>query len=475
MNNNYSLENIKQFDLIVIGGGSAGFAAAIRASELGKTVGIIEQDVVGGTCLNVGCVPTKNLLRVAELYNYGKNSPFSGIKLKQESLDFKKIIQEKNDLIIELRKAKYVDIYEKDRNITMIIGKAEFINKDTIIVNEQQYKASKYIITTGSKSKLPEIPGLKDVNYLTNIEIMELEKLPEVLVIIGGGLIAVEFAQMFARFGSKVTILQRGNRIVKDEEPEISEALENALLKEGIEIIKELSFKSVYEKNNKKYVTIKKGGNKHIVEGDQLLIATGRIPNSVNIGLKEAEVNTDDKGFIEVNGFLQTSNPNVYAAGDVIGNYMLVTVDAHEGSVASENAILGNTKNPNYKAVPHAIFTSPQVASVGLKESDAIKQGYDIDSRKLDMKMVPKAAAIRNTKGFVKMIIDKKSNRIIGVHAIGELAADIIHEAVLAIQYDLTVDDISNTIHIYPTMSEAIKLTAQSFHKDMTKLSCCAE
>jgi mercuric reductase len=475
MNNCCSTENVKQFDLIVIGGGSAGFAAAIKASQLNKKVVIIEKGVIGGTCLNVGCVPTKNLLRAAELYNYGKYTPFCGINLKQEPLDFKEVIKQKNSLITELRKTKYIDIYEKDRNITMIQGKAEFINKDTIKINGQQYKATKYIITTGSRASIPQIPGLADVNYLTNIEIMELEKLPETLVVIGGGWIAVEFAQMFARFGSKVTMLQRSSRIVKNEESEISEALEKILLNENIEIIKELSFKSVYEENNKKYVTVIKDGNEHTFEGDELLVATGRIPNSDTMALEKARINVDEKGFIKVNEFLQTSNPDIYAAGDVIGNYMLVTVDAHEGSVAGENAIQGNIKKPNYKAVPHAIFTSPQVASVGLRENDAVKEGYKIESRKLDMKMVPKAAAIRDTKGFVKMIIDKNSKKILGVHSIGELAADIIHETTLAIQHDLTIDDISNTIHVYPTMSEAIKLVAQSFYKDMTKLSCCAE
>ncbi len=475
MNDCCSLDNTKAFDLMIIGGGSAGFAAAIKASQLNKKVAIVESGVIGGTCLNVGCVPTKNLLRAAEIYHYGKENPFDGLHMEQGSLDFKEIIRQKNDLLAELRKTKYIDIYESDKNITLLEGRVEFINQDTLQINEKQYKAPKYIITTGSRSSAAKIEGLESVKYLTNIEIMELDKLPETLVIIGGGWIAVEFAQMFARFGSKVTMLQRSGRIVKNEEPEISEALEKALRNEGIHIIMDLSFQKVYEENNRKYVTIMKDGNEQTFEGDQLLVATGRVPNSDNMGLEKAGVKVDEKGFIKVNEYLQTSNPNIYAAGDVIGNYMLVTVDAHEGSVAGENAIQNNIRTPNYKAVPHAIFTSPQVASVGLKENDAIELGFEVDSRILDMTMVPKAAAIRNTQGFVKMIIDKNSKKVLGVHAIGESAADMIHEAALAIQFSLTSMDISNTIHVYPTMSEAIKLAAQSFEKDMKKLSCCAE
>lgn len=470
-----SLDHAKDFDLIIIGGGSAGFAAAIKASQLNKKVAVVESGVIGGTCLNVGCVPTKTLLKAAEIYHYGKENPFAGLHMKQESLDFKEVIKQKNDLLAELRKAKYIDIYESDENITLLKGRAEFINQDTIQINEKQYKASKYIITTGSRASVAEIEGLESVKYLSNIEIMELDKLPETLIIIGGGWIAVEFAQMFSRFGSKVTILQRSRRIVKNEEPEISEALEKALRIEGIDIITDLSFQKAYEENNRKYVAIIKDGNEQIFEGNQLLVATGRVPNSDNMGLEKAWVKVDEKGFIKVNEYLQTSNSKIYAAGDVIGNYMLVTVDAHEGSIAGENAIHNNVRKPNYKAVPHAIFTSPQVASVGLKENEAKKSGFEVDSRILDMTMIPKAAAIRNTQGFVKMVIDKNSKKVLGVHVICELAADIIHEATLAIQFDLTSIDIANTIHVYPTMTEAIKLVAQSFEKDMKKLSCCAE
>lgn len=475
MNNCCFLGNNEVFDLIIIGGGSAGFAAAIKASELNKKVAIVESGIIGGTCLNVGCVPTKNLLRAAEIYHYGKDNPFEGVNIKQETLDFKEIISQKDNLLTELRKSKYIDIYENDKNISILKGKANFIDKDTIQLNEKQYKASKYIIATGSRASIPKIEGLESVKCLSNIEIMELDKLPEKLVIIGGGWIAVEFAQMFSRFGSKVTILQRSRRIVKNEEPEISEALEKALRNEGINIVTDLLFKKVYEENNRKYVTILKDGNEHIFEGDQLLVATGRIPNSDNMDLEKAGVKVDEKGFITVNDYLQTTNSNIYAAGDVIGNYMLVTVGAHEGSIVAENAIHNNIRKPNYKAVPHAIFTSPQVASVGLKENEAIKLGLNADSRILDMSLVPKAVAIRNSQGFVKMIIDKESKKILGVHAICELAAEIIQEATLAIQFNLTSIDIANTIYVYPTMSEAIKLVAQSFEKDMKKLSCCAE
>jgi len=466
---------MKKYDLIVIGGGSAGFAAGLKASELGKKVAIIESGTVGGTCLNVGCVPTKSLLRAAELSSLPKRNRYKGISITNKNVDLSVLIDQKNSLLEELRHAKYINIYENDPNIDFVEGTGCFLNSKELMVDDVLYSAEKIVISTGSSAIIPSIEGLDKVAYLTNIEALELREIPKAMTIVGGGAVAVEFAQMFQRLGTKVTLLVRGDRLVKKEDKDISIALEIALENEGILILKQFEIENLDYINGKIVVNGNQNKTEMKVESDQILLATGRSPNTNNLNLKKAGVSVDTNGFIEVTPYLQTSNQNIFAVGDVIGGQMLVTVDAHEGSIAAANAFSITKTKIDYSAVPHAIFTDPQVAAVGLTAENAIQQGFDIRTSVLPMELVPKAKAIYQPDGFIKMIIDKNTERVLGVHIISHLASEIIHEATLAVKYNMSISDLISTIHVYPTMSESIKLVAQSFKKDTSKLSCCAE
>lgn len=479
------------FDLIIIGGGSAAFASAIKANELGAKVAIVEEGVIGGTCLNRGCIPTKNLLKAGEIYYYSKKNSFEGINIQQRPLDFKRLIEQKDKLVKDLRKVKYIDILKAYPDIRFIKGRAEFLSDREIKVGKDILRAEKFIIATGASPSILPINGLDRVEYLTSTEALNLKKLPKSMIILGGRFVALEFAQMYSHFGTKVTVLQRSSKIIPDEEDEISVALQKFLTDEGIRIITGVKLLSV--KRTKPFTSpVPKGvrvrvrgmmvvnceveGKKKTFKAEGLLIATGRRPNTSGLGLEKIGVKLNDKGAIIVNDEMRTSISNIFAAGDVTGEPMLVTVAAHQGAVAAQNAVDDCChKKVNLSFVPHAIFTHPQVASIGLKEKEAINKGYKIKTRVLDFHLVPKAAVIRDTKGLIKMVVEDGTDVILGVHILSPEAADIIHEATLAVQKRMTIHELIDTIHVYPTLSESIKIVAQSFLKDVSKLSCCAE
>ena len=463
------------YDLVVLGGGSAGFAAAIKASDLGAKALVIENNIIGGTCLNRGCVPTKHLIDVAKTYYTPKLNPFKGIELPQGKIDIKTVIEEKNKLLDELRKEKYWNVLEAYPSIEYKEGKGEFVKNGVIKVNGEEIRYHKAVITTGSRPSVPPIKGLKNVDFMTNREILNITYLPEHLIVIGGSAVGLEIGQIFLRFGSKVTVLEALPDIAFREEPEARQVLRNALKKEGMEILTGIRVKEIYQNGKEKSVVIEAEGKEMTIKGTDLLIATGRIPNTENIGLENVGVETNERGFIKTDEFMQTTNPDIYSAGDCVGKMMLVTVAAAEGGVAGENALLGNKRKMDYSAVPHAIFTQPEIAGVGLTEAQARKKGINIDFRVLTFDKVPRAQAMKKTDGIVKIIVEKQTGKILGVHMCSFDASDIIHKAVLLVKYGLTVDDVVKTIDVYPTLSESIKLCAQTFTKDVSKLSCCAE
>ncbi|MEM3832507.1 MAG: mercury(II) reductase [Thermoprotei archaeon] len=465
---------VETFDLVIIGGGSAAFAAAIKASEFDASVAMIERSTIGGTCVNVGCVPSKRMLRVGEVYYYSDYN-YSGIALEQGALNFEAIVRQKDDIVLDLRATKYSDVLKSLSNATLIKGSAKFVSKDHIDVNGQIIRGKKFIVATGSSPRILSIEGINKVDYLTNVEALSLRELPKSMLIIGGRALALEFAQMYAHFGTNVTVLQRSPRIIPNEEPEISEALRTYLEDEGIEIHTGVTIKRVQQRNGSKIVIAQIEGKERDFEAEQLLIATGRIPNTSNLGLERVGVKLREDGAILVNDEMRTTAPNIWAAGDVTGQPMLEPVAAKEGAIAAENALSNAGRKMDFSAVPHAIFTTPQVASVGMTEAQVVAQGYICNCRVLDMSLVPKAKIIGDTRGLIKMVTDYKTGRILGVHILSYAAAEIIHEAVLAVKFKLTIDDIIDTVHIFPTMAESIKLAALSFKKDISKVSCCVE
>ncbi len=464
-----------QFDLIIIGGGSAAFSAAIKASELEKKVLMINDGLpIGGTCVNVGCVPSKTLIRTAEQFHIANHPNFSGIKPGNNKIDFKEVIRQKTELVESLREHKYVDVLKDDENVTIIKAYAKFLDKNTVEAGGKKYSSENILIATGSTTFVPDLAGLKEAGYLTNETLYELEELPEHLIVIGGRYIALENAQMFARLGSKVTILQRSNRILPDEMPDVTETLKEYLEEEGIEIKTGVKIKSIEKKNGKIFINASVKDDDEAIEGTHIFVATGRIGNTKDFGVEELGIEIHKNSFIKTNEYLQTSIPNIYAAGDVTGEYLFVYSAAYEGSLAVQNMFGENQTKKDYSVFPWVIFTDPQVAGVGMDENQAYENKIDYEVSTIQLKDVPRSLAARNIKGFIKLIRNKENDKLIGARILASEGSELLMEISLAIKYGITVKELKRMFHPYLTLSEGVKIAAISFDKDVNKLSCCA-
>jgi|SRR5579884_2061402 mercuric reductase len=471
---------MKNFDLIILGQGSAAFAAAIKANEMNVKTAMIGWEVtkgatLGGTCVNVGCVPSKNLITMGNLFYQTIMQEFDAIRYSKTEFDFKRAIEIKNELVKRFRRDKYADVLKGLDNVEFIHGYGRFVSKNEVVVGKSSLSSKKFLIATGARAKVLQLNGMDKIDYLTNEEALDLEELPESMIVLGGRALGLEFAQMYSKFGTKVTVLQRSNRILPDHEPEISSLLEGYLKDEGIDIRTGVELKNVSKKGKKKIVRYTfKGGEKE-VEAEKLLFATGRIPNTDGLDAHKAGVRLTPQGFVSVNDEMHTSASNIWAAGDVIGEPMLETVAAKEGSIAVDNAFANGHKKINLVEVPRAVFTYPEVASVGLTDSQANGLGVKCACGVLPLDLVPKSHIIGDTRGLIKLVVERKTKRVVGVHILSPHAADLIHEGALIVKFKLTIDDIIDTVHVFPTLSEGIKLAAQSFYHDVSKMSCCTE
>lgn len=460
-------------DVVVLGGGSAGFAASIHAADLGARVTLIEGGTLGGTCVNVGCVPSKTLIRAAEVQHRAASHSFDGVRTAAQAPDFSRVIAQKDALVTGLRQEKYWDVLSAYSNITLREGRG-MVNSDlSISVDGEVVTAGRLIVTTGSSPWTPSIAGLAEAGYLTSTELMELDRFPDHLVVLGGGYVGLELAQAFARFGARVTVLVR-SRLLRDEDEEISEGLASYLREEGLAVRTGLSIGRVSRTSAGYTVEATINGRAETFTADQLLVATGRRANTKGFGLEAVGIELGKKGEIRVDEHLQTSRPRVYAAGDVIGDPMFVYVAAYGGNLAADNAINGNSRTYDLSALPRVTFTDPQVASVGVTEQEARSKGVDVIVSKLPLSYVPRAQAARETRGFIKLIGDRRTNRLVGAHILATEAGEMIQEPTLAIKYGITIDDLASAFHPYLTLTEGIKLAAQAFTKDVKKLSCCA-
>lgn len=466
---------MKSYDFAIIGGGAAAFAAAIKAEDFGARTVMVNGGTIGGTCVNVGCVPSKRLLTMGDHYYYPSQNEYPGIRYGKIGLEYSSVIDSKNLLIRGLRRKKYANVLKSLKQLDYLEGPASFESKHRISVNGKSITARKFVIATGSSPKPLRVPGADELDYLTNVEALDLKDPPKSIIIIGGRALGLEFSQIFRHVGSKVTVLQRSNRILPEEEPEISYALRKYLQEEGVVIHTGVTLRAFKRKAGKKEVHAKIGGSTRILSADEVLMATGRRPNTEGLNLGRVGVRTAEDGRVIVNREMRTTALHIWAAGDVKGEPMLETVAAKEGAIAAENALSGAARKMDYSAVPRAVFTSPQVATVGLTEREVLERGYQCNCRTIEMKDVPKALITGQTRGLIKMVIDNRTHRILGVHILSDLAADMIHEGVLAVKHKLAIADIIDTVHVFPTMSEALKLAAQSFTKDVTSLSCCIE
>lgn len=365
------------YDLLIIGSGGAAFSAAIKSVEYGAKVAMIERGTVGGTCVNIGCVPSKTLLRAGEINHLAKVNPFIGLQTSAGEVELAPLVKQKDELVSELRNQKYVNLID-EYGFDLIEGEAKFVDENTVEVNGKKLSAKRFLIATGASPSLPPISGLEEVDYLTSTTLLELKKVPKRLTVIGSGYIGMELGQLFHNLGSEVTLMQRSERLLKEYDPEISEAVEKALIEQGINLVKGAAFERVEQDGEIKKVHVTVDGKKKVVESEQLLVATGRKPNTDALNLSAAGVEVGKRKEILINDYARTSNEKIYAAGDVTLGPQFVYVAASEGGIVADNAIGGLNKKLDLSVVPGVTFTNPSIATVGLTEEQAKEKGYEV-------------------------------------------------------------------------------------------------
>jgi len=470
-------------DLLILGSGSTAFAAALTAQELGKTAVMIEQRTVGGTCVNRGCLPSKNLIEAAKLVHEARHPRYPGLHPCAMTLDFATLIAQKDAIIDDYRSKKYESLVGGQFRIEM--GSVRFLDAHTVEVDGKQLSGEKILIATGSRPTIPDIAGLAEVPYLTSDlltsdEPMELKELPQSLLIVGGGYIALELGQMFHRFGTQVTLLERSAELLTHGyEPEVGRTLKQLLVEEGLHVITNAPITQVRHDSDGVRSTVRIHGKTQEFRSEQLLLATGRQPNTDTIALERAGVSVDEQGAVVVDSYLQTNVPHIFAAGDVIGrqteSQMATPVGSRDGGIAAQNALANAMRAVDHRVIPRVIFTDPPVAVVGMTEKEAMAAGHPCWCNTLPMELVPRAGAIRDARGFVKIVADATTHEVLGVSMVGNSAGEVIHEAAMALRFHATLRDFIDLIHVYPTMAEALKIAAISRFKDPRKLSCCAE
>jgi mercuric reductase len=467
-----------EYDLLIVGTGGAGTAAAIRASELGARVGIVEgAEVVGGTCVNIGCIPSKYLVEAAHHY-YTARTAFPGIQPCEPGLAWAQVLRQKRVIVESLRQEKYLDVLAAYEGITLLRGLAKLLGGGRVRVGDEEVKARKILLATGTRPAMPRIPGLEAAGALDSTTAMEMEALPKSLVVIGAGSIGLELGQAFARFGVRVIVMEAMDRILPTEDPEVSEALAGALRAEGMEIHAGVNVTDISRDESGYTVRIEDGGLTEELRAEQLLMATGRKPNTEDLGLENAGIDTDRKGFIRVDDYMRTSQPDVFAAGDVTGGPGFVYVAAYQGGIAAQAALAdlsGEEPIPaDFSTTPRVTFTDPQVAAVGITEEEATAAGMDVKVTSLPVEYLPRAAVSYRRRGVIKLVADRANDRLLGAHLVAPNAGDVVGETALAIRFGLRVQDLVSTLHPYLTWGEGIKLAGQTFTKDVAKLSCCA-
>ena len=434
---------------------------------------MIGSGTIGGTCVNVGCVPSKTLIRAtAALHQTQTAARFAGIRARSDLQDWRALIAQKDELVTDLRQAKYADLLPSYNSIAYRDGPA-WLTSDGVTINGELMPADRVIIATGASPAMPRIPGLHEVDTLTSTEALALERLPASLLVIGGGYVGCELAQMFARAGVAVTIAFR-SRLLPDAEPEIGQALAGYFQDEGITVRGGLAYRRIGRTDRGIALSFSVKGAEQTIEAEAVLVATSRRPNTKGLGLQEAGIERYPGGGIAVDDRLRTTKSGVYAAGDVTGRDMFVYMAAYGAKLAAENALNGDTRRYDARAMPVVVFTDPQVASVGLTQAAAEARGMTVRTSILPLDYLPRALAARDTRGLIKLVAEAGTNRLLGAHILAPEGADSIQTAALAIKQELTVTDMAEMIFPYLTTVEGLKLAAQTFDKDVAKLSCCA-
>ncbi len=475
-----SRQNEMARTLAIIGAGSAAFACALKAIERGiRKIHLIERNpVIGGTCVNVGCVPSKIMLRSAYVAHLQRAHPFAGIEKQNPTIDRALGVAQQQQRVKELRQAKYEDILTSHPEIELIRGTAHFTDAKTLEVETEEnrtrrLRADRILIATGSSPLIPPIPGLEDTPYWTSTEALAAGSLPRHLVVIGASVVALELAQAFLRLGSWVTLLAR-HTLLRRFDPAIGEGLHKAFEQEGMTILPHTQATAVrYRKGLFSGGRFTLDTNQGKLHCDQLLIATGRTPNTRDLHTAKAGIETGENGAIVVDDHMHTTQPHIYAAGDCTTHPQYVYVAAAAGTRAAIN-MTGGDAALDLSVLPEVVFTDPQVAVVGVDEARALEQGIEVESRTLTLENVPRALANFDTRGFIKLVAEKHSMRLIGAQVLAPEGGEIIQTAAVAIRGQLTIQDLAEQLFPYLTMAEGLKLCAQTFSKDVKQLSCCA-
>ena len=457
---------MEEFDVIIIGSGPAGYVCAIRAAQLGLKVCCVDKSVLGGTCLNIGCIPSKSLLHASQAYDQTKSYEALGISFSSVSFDLNKIMQSKNDSVKKLTGG--VNFLFKKNKITHKKGFAKIINNNEVEIsnniNSELVKTKNIVIATGSEPSIPSEVLIDEKNILSSTGALSLDKVPGHLVIIGAGYIGLEMGSVWSRLGSKVTVIEYEDHILPNMDREIATNFQKILIKQGFDFKLSTSFNKVIKKNDKLSVLIENDGQTLEIDCDKILISMGRKPYSYGLNLKNIGVEMDKKGFIQTNKKFQTSLNNIYAIGDCKNGPMLAHKASEEG-VAVAEILAGQAGQVNYDAIPSVIYTFPEVASVGKTEEELKNASIQYKVGKFPFTANAKATVMQETEGFVKIISDYKTDEVLGVHIVGADAGNLIAELVVAMEFGASAEDLARTCHAHPTLTESIKEAALNVDK----------
>tara|TARA_R110002110_G_scaffold412875_1_gene639464 strand:- start:9330 stop:10781 length:1452 start_codon:yes stop_codon:yes gene_type:complete len=462
------------YDLIVVGAGSAGFSASITAAEAGKRVALIGDGTIGGTCVNVGCVPSKAMIRAAEAVHGGASAArFPGISPCEHAADWSVVVKGTADLVEEMRQKKYIDLLPAYDSVNYIEEGPAKLVEGGVTVCGRVISAPRTLIATGSRPHMPAIDGIETVDPLDSTGLLTLPERPESIMVLGGGYIGCEIAQMASRLGVKVTLVTR-SRLLPGVEPEVAEELTEALRAEGITVEIGLAYRSVSQGDDGVKLTIERDGQTETLTAERLVATTGRVANTDKLGLPELGIETNARGSIIIGEDMATTRPGVWAAGDVTDRDQFVYMAAYGAKVAINNALGLERMRYENATMPWVVFTDPQVAGVGLSEVEAKAAGHEVKTSVVTLDNVPRAAAARDTRGVIKLVADAETDRLLGGQIVAPEGSDSIQTLAMALKFGMTTKALGETIFPYLTTVEGLKLAAQTFDKDVAKLSCCA-
>ncbi len=445
---------MQTFDLIVIGAGS-GLNISSAAAEMGMKVAVVEKGPMGGTCLNRGCIPSKIIIHSADVAETIKNSKLFGINSKISSVDFAKITSRASKIVDKDAK-EIEEAIKNDKNTALFKAEAKFISERTLKVGSETIRGEKVVIAAGTRPRIPDVDGLKNTDFITSDEALRLKKQPKTMTILGGGYIAAELAHFYGSLGTKINIIQKGRLLIPNEDTEIAERF-TGIFRKKYNVLTECNVAKISKKSNKFVVNAGGKNSSKKLLSDALLVAVGRIPNTDVLDVNKANVEVDDKGFIKTNDYLETTAKNTWALGDIAGKYLFKHSANLEAQYVYNNAILNEKLKVDYTAMPHAIFTSPQIAGVGLREQDIKQKNIDYAEGRYDYLDSGMGIALQDNNGFVKIFADRKTRKILGCHIMGTGASTLIHEVIVAMKSNLNADSISDAVHIHPALSEVVQ------------------